>query len=200
VELVPTVISAGWASGVNAYLTVALLGLLGRAGVGEVPDELQRDGVIAIALVMFAIEFVTDKVPWLDSAWDTVHTIVRPAIGSAVGADFASVADVSGFEEVLAGGTSGSLALASHAVKASLRLGINTSPEPFSNIVVSLLEDLAVAGVITLALEYPVAAAAIALGLLGAGIALVVLLGATVKRGLRRLRERRIAREGRRGG
>lgn len=193
-ELVPTVISAGWASGVNAYLTVALLGLLGRAGVGEVPDDLQRDGVIIAAAVMFVIEFVTDKVPWVDSAWDTVHTLVRPAIGSAVGFDFASAADVSGIQEVLAGGTSGGLALASHAVKAALRLGINTSPEPFSNIVVSLLEDLAVAGVIALALEHPVAAATIALILLGTGIALALALGATIKRGMGKVRERRIAR------
>ena len=199
-ELVPTVISTGWASGVNAYLTVALLGLLGRAGVGEVPDELQRDGVIAVALVMFAIEFVTDKVPWVDSAWDSVHSIVRPAIGSVVGFDFASAADVSGVQEVLAGGTSGGLALASHGVKASLRLGINTSPEPFSNIVMSLLEDLAVAGVVALALEYPVAAATIALILLGTGIALALALGTTVKRGIGRARDRRIAREGGRGG
>ena len=195
-DLVPTVISAGWASGVNAYLTVALLGLLGRAGVGEVPEELQRDGVIVAALAMFAVEFVADKVPWFDSAWDTVHTLVRPAIGSAVGVDFASSADVSGFEEVLAGGGSGGLALASYAVKASLRLGINTSPEPFSNIVVSLLEDLAVAGVITLALEYPLAAAIIALILLGTGIALVLLLATRIRRGVGKLRERRIARGG----
>ena len=184
----------------NAYLTVALLGLLGRAGVGEVPEELQRDGVIAIALVMFAIEFVTDKVPWVDSVWDTVHTVVRPAIGSFVGFDFASAADVSGFEEVLAGGTSGGLALGSHAVKAALRLGINTSPEPFTNIVVSLLEDLAVAGVVALVLEHPVAAATIALILLGTGIAVALALGATIKRGIGRVRDRRIAREGRRGG
>ena len=175
----------------NAYLTVALLSLLGRAGVGEVPDELQRDGVLVAALVMFAIEFVTDKVPWVDSAWDTVHTVVRPAIGSAVGVDFAGAADVSGIEEVLAGGTSGGLALASHAVKASLRLGINTSPEPFTNIAMSLLEDLAVAGVIILALEYPVAAAVIALILLGTGIALALLVAGSIRRGLRALRERR---------
>ncbi len=199
-DLVPTVISAGWASGVNAYLTVALLGLLGRAGVGEVPDELQRDGVIALSLVMFAIEFVTDKIPWVDSAWDTVHTLIRPAIGSAVGVDFAGAADVSGFEEVLAGAGSGGLALASHSVKALLRVGINASPEPFTNIAVSLLEDLAVAGVVVLVLEYPVPAAIIALILLGTGIALALALATQIKRGVRRLRDRRIARGGSRPG
>lgn len=189
-DLVPTLISAGWASGVNAYLTVALLSLLGRAGVGEVPDELQRDGVLVAALVMYAIEFVTDKVPWLDSAWDAVHTLVRPAIGSAVGVDFASAAHVSGFEEALAAGGSGAMAFASHAVKASLRLGINASPEPFTNIAVSLLEDVAVAGVTVLALEHPVPAAIVATTLLAAGIALALLVASRIKRGIRALRER----------
>lgn len=189
-DLVPTLISAGWASGVNAYLTVALLSLLGRAGVGEVPDELQRDGVLVAALVMFAIEFVTDKVPWLDSIWDTVHTIVRPAIGSAVGVDFATVEDLSGAEEVLAGGGAGAMAFASHAVKASLRLGVNASPEPFTNIGVSLVEDLAVAGVTVLALEHPVPAATIALVLLATGIALALMVASRIRRGLAKLRGR----------
>ena len=195
-DLLPTLISAGWASGVNAYLTVALLSLLGRAGVGEVPDELQRDGVLVVALVMFAIEFVTDKVPLVDSAWDTVHTLIRPAIGSAVGVDFASAADVSGLEQALAGGGSGAMAFASHTVKASLRLGINASPEPFTNIAVSLLEDLAVAGVTVLALEYPVPAAVIAVTLLAAGTALALLVANRIKRGIRALRERRRATSG----
>ena len=189
-DLVPTLISAGWASGVNAYLTVALLSLLGRAGVGEVPDELQRDGVLVAALVMFAIEFVTDKVPWLDSIWDTVHTIIRPAIGSAVGVDFATVEDLSGAEQALAGGGSGAMAFASHAVKASLRLGVNASPEPFTNIGVSLLEDLAVAGVTVLALEHPVPAAIVALVLLAAGIALALMVASRIRRGLAKLRGR----------
>ena len=189
-DLVPTLISAGWASGVNAYLTVALLSLLGRAGVGEVPDELQRDGVLVAALVMFAIEFVADKVPWVDSAWDTVHTVVRPAIGSAVGVDFASAENVSGLEQALAGGGSGAMAFASHVVKASLRLGINASPEPFTNIGASLLEDLAVAGVIALVLEHPVPAAILAVTLLAAGAALAVLVARRIRRGLRGLQER----------
>ena len=190
-DLVPTVVSAGWASGVNAYLTVALLNLLGRAGLGEVPQELSSDGVLAAALVLFAIEFVTDKVPYLDNAWDAVHTAVRPAVGSAVGVAFAGDANVGGLDEVLAGGGSGGMALASHAVKAGLRLGINVSPEPFSNIVVSLVEDGLVAGVVALTLEYPVPAAVIAALLLFAGIGLMVFLAGRIRRALRMLRERR---------
>ena len=190
-DLVPTLLSTGWASGVNAYLTVALLNILGRAGVGEVPDSLQGDTVLAIALAMFAIEFVVDKVPWLDSAWDSVHTVVRPAIGGALGVSFADADAVSGLEQVLAGGGSGATALASHAVKAGVRLGVNASPEPFTNIGLSLLEDLLVAGVVSLALNHPVEAAAIAVALLAGGLALVVAVASRIRRSLRAWEARR---------
>ena len=190
-DLATTVFSAGWASGVNAYATVALLGLLGRAGVGEVPEPIQSDPAIAVALVMFAIEFVTDKVPYLDNAWDALHTVVRPAIGSLVGAAFAGDAQVAAVDEALAAGGSGATALASHAVKAGLRLGINISPEPFTNGRASLAEDGAVAVVVVLALENPELAAVIAAVLLALGAGLVVYLAKRIRRGLSRMRERR---------
>ena len=189
-ELVPTLVSAGWASGVNAYLTVALMALLGRAGVGDVPEDLQQDGVLYAALVMYAIEFVTDKVPLLDSAWDAVHTIVRPAIASALGVELGGDMGAVGIEEVFAGGGAGALAFASHAVKASIRLAVNTSPEPASNIGVSLLEDGLVAGVTILAIEHPWPAAIIAVILLALGIALAVFLAKRIRRTVRYLRER----------
>ena len=189
-DLVPTLISSGWASGVNAYLTVALLSLLGRAGWGEVPEGLQSDGVLVAALALFTIEFVADKVPYVDNVWDAVHTAVRPAIAGALGVGFAGEADVAGIEEALAGGGSGAMALASHAVKAGLRLGINTSPEPFSNILVSLTEDGLVAGVVLLALEHPVPAAVIAVLLLLVGAALVTFLAKRIRRAVRGLQER----------
>lgn len=190
-DLVPTLISSGWASGVNAYLTVALLSLLGRAGWGEVPESLQSNGVLIAALALFAIEFVADKVPYVDNLWDAVHTAVRPAIASTLGVVFAGDAGSTGLEEALSGGGSGAMALASHAVKAGLRLGVNTSPEPFSNILVSLTEDGVVAGVVLLALERPVEAAVISVVLLIAGIALVTYLATRIRRALRGLRERR---------
>ncbi|HEX8742289.1 MAG TPA: DUF4126 domain-containing protein [Thermoleophilaceae bacterium] len=189
-ELVASLVSAGWASGVNAYLTVALMSLLGRAGVGDVPEELQTDGVLVAALALYAIEFVVDKVPLLDSAWDLVHTIVRPAIASAVGVELGGDMGAAGVEEVFAGGGAGALAFASHAVKAGIRLAVNTSPEPASNIFVSLLEDGMVAGVTILALEHPVPAAAIAVVLLVAGVALAVFLAKRIRRAARFLRER----------
>jgi Domain of unknown function (DUF4126) len=189
-DLVTTVFSTGWATGVNAYATIALLGLLGKAGVGEVPDALTNDGVIAAASVLYGIEFVADKVPLVDNAWDAVHTVIRPAIASLLGAGFAVDADVGALDEALSAGGSGVTALASHGVKAGLRLGINASPEPFSNIVASLTEDGLVAGVTALALENPEIAAAIALILLVLGSLLLVYLIKSVRRGLRNLQER----------
>jgi hypothetical protein len=189
-DLVTTVFSTGWATGVNAYATIALLGLLGKAGVGEVPDALTNDGVIAAASVLYGIEFVADKVPLVDNAWDAVHTVIRPAIASLLGAGFAVDADVGALDEALSAGGSGVTALASHGVKAGLRLGINASPEPFSNIVASLTEDGLVAGVTALALENPEIAAVIALILLVLGTLLLVYLIKSVRRGLRNLQER----------
>ncbi|MDQ3758967.1 MAG: DUF4126 domain-containing protein [Actinomycetota bacterium] len=190
-DLFATIFSTGWASGVNAYATVALLGILGRAGLGDVPEPLQSDPAIAAASIMFLIEFVTDKIPYVDNLWDTVHTVVRPSIASGVGALYGVDADLDTLDEAFAAGGSGLTALASHGVKAAIRLGINTSPEPASNIIVSLGEDGAVAGVILLAIEHPVIAAVIAAVLLLLGIALVVFIAKRIRRGLARWRERR---------
>ena len=139
-ELVPTLISTGWASGVNAYATVLVLGLLGRAGFGTelVPEQLTETPILVGAGVMYAIEFVTDKVPYVDNLWDLISTAVRPAIGSAIGLEYASADNLDGLDQALAGGGSGAIALISHGVKAGLRLGINASPEPFTNILASL--------------------------------------------------------------
>jgi hypothetical protein len=191
VELIPTAISAGYAAGLNAYGTVALLGLLGRAGFGEVPDELTSDAVIIGAGVMYAIEFVTDKVPYIDNAWDLLHTLIRPAIGSLIGVSFADLDQVTGSEEIAAGGAGGSTALVSHGLKAGLRLGINTSPEPFSNILVSLTEDGIAAGVIALVLKEPLLALALVIVLLAIGIGLVLFLRKRIRRALERRREKR---------
>ena len=190
-ELIPTVISAGYAAGLNAYGTVVMLNLLGRAGFGEVPDGLTTDSVLIGALVMYAIEFVTDKVPYLDNTWDALHTLIRPAIGSVIGVEFADLDQATGTTEALAGGSAGATALASHALKAGLRLGINASPEPFSNIFVSLIEDGIVAGVIAIVLKEPLVALAIVIVLLAIGVGLVLLLRAAIRRALAKRRERR---------
>jgi hypothetical protein len=195
-ELVPTTISAGYAAGLNAYGTVFLLGLLGRAGFGAVPDELTAGPIIIAAGVMFVIEFVTDKVPLLDSAWDLLHWAIRPAIGSLIGVSFAGLDHVTSPETVAAGGAGGITALVAHGLKAGIRLGINTSPEPASNILMSLAEDGVMAGIVALVLKEPLIAMAVALVLLAIGIGLVLYLRKRIRLAL----ERRRARRGRSSG
>ena len=190
-ELVPTVISAGWAAGVNSYATLALLGILGRAGVGEVPDPLTQTPVIATALVLFAIEFVVDKIPYLDTTWDVVQTPIRPAVGGVVGALFAGDANVDAIDDALAAAGGGTTAFASHAVKASVRLGVNASPEPASNIAVSLIEDGLVALVIALALDHPWISLALVAVLLAGGLSLVFVIQRRIRRAWGRWRRRR---------
>ena len=186
VDLVPWIFTAGWASGVNAYAVVLVLGLSGRfAGAEAVPLALQRTDVLIAAAVLYALEFVVDKVPWLDSTWDAVHTAIRPTLGAAIGLLLAG--EASSVEQALAAAAGGLSALASHAVKAGLRAAVNTSPEPASNIVVSVTEDVTVAGVIGLAVVAPWVAAAIAAVLLLTGVTLIVLVASRV----RRYRERR---------
>jgi hypothetical protein len=175
VDTLPLVFSSGWASGVNAYATVLIMGLLGRfAGVDAVPEGLQRTEVLVAAFILFAVEFVADKVPYIDSAWDSVHTVIRPAIGATIGLLIAG--DAQNLNEAVAASVGGGTALASHGVKAGIRLAANASPEPFSNIILSLLEDTMVTGIVVLALAEPWLAAAIAAVLLVMGLTIVMLL------------------------
>jgi hypothetical protein len=189
-ELLPSLLSAGWASGVNAYLTVLILGLGGRAGVAEVPEQLTETPVLAVAAVMFAIEFVTDKIPYVDNTWDAISTLIRPVIGAVIGVEYADLDGLDGVEEALAGGGTGAVALVSHGIKAGLRLGINASPEPFSNIVASLTEDGLVAVVTAFSLENPELAAAIALVLLICGVAILIVIWTRVRRALAAMQQR----------
>jgi hypothetical protein len=190
-ELLPMVFTSGWASGVNAYAVVLILGLVSRfGGVDSVPPALQRTDVLLVAAVLFAIELVADKNPYLDSAWDAVHTFVRPVIGAALGLLLAG--DASNLEQAVLAATGGATALASHAVKAGVRAAVNTSPEPASNIAVSAAEDLTVAGVVSLSLVTPWLAAALAASLLGMGVTLVTLLLTRLRRARQRRRSRRL--------
>jgi hypothetical protein len=191
VESVAYAITSGWASGLNVYATILVTGLLGRiGGVDSVPDPLQRTDVLVAAGVLAAIEFVADKIPYVDSAWDAVHTAIRPTLGAVVGALLGGESqDLSGATgAVLGGGT----ALATHATKAALRLAVNASPEPFSNIMVSLFENTVVVAVILFAVDHPWPALAIALGLLAGAATLVILLFRRVLQAWRRLWTRRV--------
>ena len=189
-ELLPLVFTSGWASGVNAYATVLLLGLLGRfAGVDAVPSGLERTDVLVAAAALYAVEFVADKIPAVDSTWDAIHTAIRPTVGAVIGLLVAGDAD--SLETAVLASTGGVTALLSHLVKSGLRLAVNTSPEPASNIGVSLAEDFSVAGVIALAVAAPWVAAGVAATLLVTGLVLVAVLAARIRRGLRRRRARR---------
>ncbi|GAA2649325.1 DUF4126 domain-containing protein [Streptomyces lunalinharesii] len=189
-SVLPLVFTSGWASGINAYAVILLLGLLGATGVSdEVPAALERPDVLIAAGLLFLAEAIADKVPYVDSVWDAVHTVVRPIAGGVVAALLAG--HDGSLPQLAAGAVGGSTALLSHLVKAGTRIAVNTSPEPASNILLSLAEDLGVAGLVAFALFHPWIAAGIAAVLLVAGIATVVFLWSRIRRYLRRRRERR---------
>ena len=186
-ESLAYVLTSGWASGINVYATILVTGLLGRyGGVEAVPDVLERNAVLLPAAALFAIEFVADKIPYVDNVWDAVHTAIRPTLGAVLGALLAGEANDLG--EAVAAVLGGTTALASHAAKASLRLALNSSPEPVSNIVVSLAEDTVVVGVLLLAIDHPWWALAVAAVLLVASASLGVFLIRRIRQFLHRLR------------
>jgi len=170
--VLPLVLSNGWAAGVNAYAVVLILGLAGRLGLADAPEPLMRTEVLLAAGGLYAVEFVTDKIPYVDNVWDAVHTAIRPTIAAALGALLAGDAET--LTQALAATGAGATALASHAVKGGLRVAINTSPEPVTNITASLVEDFLVGIVVVLALSYPWVALAVAGALLAGGLLLVV--------------------------
>ena len=189
-SVLPLVFTSGWASGINAYAVVLLLGVFGATGLTDVvPESLQRPEVLVAAGVLFLCEAVADKNPYVDSMWDAVHTVIRPVSGAVVGALLAGQSG--SLSDLAAGAIGGSTALASHAVKAGTRMAVNTSPEPFSNVIVSFAEDLGVGGIVTFAMFNPEAAAIIAGTLLLAGLALLFFLVSRIRRFLRRRAQRR---------
>jgi hypothetical protein len=197
----PLVFISGWASGINSYAVILLLGLLGRFGHEPgVPPTLERTDVLLVAALLFACQFVAGKIPYLDSAWDLVHTAIRPVIGGAIGVLMAHHAHGSLSAAVAAAAVGGGTALVTHIAKTGVRMGVNVSPGPVSNIVASLLEDAAVAGLVSFALLHPVPAAIIAGVLLVLGIVLAAVLARRVRAGWRRRRERRIQRQAPRAG
>ncbi|MGH3063049.1 MAG: DUF4126 domain-containing protein [Gaiellaceae bacterium] len=186
-ESLAYVLTSGWASGINVYATILVTGLLGRyGGVEGVPDVLERTEVLLPAAALFAIEFVADKIPYVDNVWDAVHTAVRPTLGAVLGALLAGEANDLG--EAVGAVLGGTTALASHAAKASLRLAVNASPEPVSNIVLSLAEDSVVVAVLLLAVDHPWWALAAALVLLVGAASLGLFLIGRIRQFVQRLR------------
>jgi hypothetical protein len=189
---VSLIFTSGVASGVNSYAAVLVLGLLGKFGhVAAVPPVLERPSVLAAAGVLYIGQFVVGKVPVLDSVWDVVHTALRPVVGGAVGVVMAQNAHASPAATIAAAALGGGSALASHVVKTGTRIGVNASPEPFSNIAASLLEDLGVAGLVSFAVFHPAAAAIVAAVVLAVAIALFAMLASRIRRGWRRRHDAR---------
>ncbi|GAB3049155.1 hypothetical protein GCM10027053_04660 [Intrasporangium mesophilum] len=184
-ELIPMAFTTGWGSGINAYLVVLVLGLADKAfHLSQIPDALARTDVLVIAGILFVVELVADKVPYVDSVWDTIHTVIRPAVGATIG--YLIGHDTASLDAAIGAATGGVTALISHGIKAGLRGVINTSPEPASNIVVSTSEDVTVTGVTALAIAHPWAAATIALVLLALGAWIVYKLAGRIRRLKRR--------------
>ena len=138
---------------------MALLGISHRMQWIELPgnlDALSNPFVIGLAIVMYLAEFVADKVPYVDSLWDSVHTIIRPVGGAVIG--YLATADAGSALQIPAALFSGSVSLDSHLTKATSRAAINTSPEPVTNLVASVTEDISVAGMMYLIIKHPIIA------------------------------------------
>jgi len=177
------ILATGWASGLNVYGTALLLGLAGRLEWADTPTRLQETWVLVVLGVMYAVEFVVDKIPYLDTAWDAVHTAIRPIGGALLGG---ALAHDAGSSEIIGALLSGTFALSAHGAKATSRVLINTSPEPVTNVAASLGEDGLVAGMVALAIAEPVIAGTVAVL---AAIVSVIVIWLVVK-ALRRLRRR----------
>ena len=156
-ESLSLLMGSSWAAGVNLYLTVAALGIAHRMEWIELPgkmESLSHPLIIVVALLIFAIEFFADKIPYVDSAWDSVHTFIRPAGGIMLG--YLAMTDAGPALQYPIALLTGAIAMDSHLIKATSRAAINTSPEPISNIVASTTEDISVLGAIYLIIKHPV--------------------------------------------
>ena len=181
-----TAMGAGWSSGISVYGVVALVGAGGRFGWIDAPSFVTQWWVIGAAVVLFLVEFVIDKIALLDTAWDSVHTLMRPAVGGYL-MSTATETQLSVPALAVSGVV---LALSSHSAKASTRLLVNTSPEPVSNVVVSVAEDGLVFAVMALAMSRPEVAAVIVVVLTIAAVVVAFVFYRLARRIGRRARRR----------
>jgi hypothetical protein len=158
IEIIALMLGGAWASGINLYAAILVLGWMGQAGHVDLPPglELVSDPMVMLAAGgMYVVEFITDKVPGLDTGWDALHTFVRIPAGAAMAAGAAQGLEIGPAAEFAALLLGGGLATAAHATKAGGRVLINTSPEPFSNWGASIGEDVAVVAGLWTALNHP---------------------------------------------
>src|SRR6202047_514468 len=188
VETLGLALGAGFSSGLNLYATIATLGLLQRFGVVHLPGPLQilsHPWVLGIAIALYAIEFLADKIPYVDSVWDAIHTVIRPPAAAllAYGAAGAAPPEWRWGAALLAGG----VALTSHGTKASARAAANASPEPFSNWTLSLGEDVLAVWLTWMATVHPRATIVVVVWLIALAVFLLFHLFRFLRRALRRL-------------
>jgi hypothetical protein len=156
IQTIALTMGVAWASGINLYASVAMLGIMGSLGYVDLPESMsvvQDPLVIVAAAFMYCVEFVADKTPGVDTGWDALHTFIRIPAGAMLAAG--AVGDVSPALSVAAGLLGGGVAAATHATKAGTRVLINTSPEPFTNWFASFAEDIAVFAGLWAALNHP---------------------------------------------
>ena len=171
ISVIALTMGIGWASGINLYAAVFMLGMMGSQGYMELPAELavvQDPLILGAAGFMYCVEFFADKTPGVDSAWDTLHTFIRIPAGAMLAAG--AVGDVAPAAHIAAGLVGGGMAVGSHFTKAGTRLLINTSPEPFTNIGLSIGEDIVVVSGLLAMIYHPI----VFLIILGGFIALMV--------------------------
>ena len=188
VETLSLVLGTGFSSGLNVYATVATLGILQRFGVIHLPDKLQvlsHPLVLGVALVLYAVEFLADKVPYIDSVWQAVHTFIRPPAAAllAFGVTAAASEPWRWAAALLAGG----IALTSHGTKASVRAAANLSPEPLSNWALSFGEDLLAVWLTWFATVHPRLAVAVVIVLFAMALFLLYHLFGFLRRALQKL-------------
>src|ERR1700761_9564915 len=190
IETLGLALGAGFSSGLNLYATIATLGLLQRFGVIHLPEQLQvlaHPWILGIAIALYVIEFLADKIPLVDAVWDAIHTVIRPPAAAllAYGAAGAAPPEWRWGAALLAGG----VALTSHGTKASTRAAVNASPEPFSNWALSLGEDTLAVWLTWLATVHPAATIVVVVVLLALAAFVIFHLFRFLRRAVRRLLE-----------
>jgi len=188
IQTLSLALGAGFSSGLNLYASVATLGLLQRFGVIHLPESLQalaHPWVLGIAIALYFVEFFADKIPYVDTVWDAIHTFIRPPAAAilAYAAAGGASAEWRWGAALLAGG----VALTSHGTKASTRAAVNTSPEPFSNWALSFGEDILAVWLTWMATAHPVATTVIVAVLVAISIFLLYHLFRFARRALRNL-------------
>ena len=192
ITLIGLILGSSWASGINLYLTMAGLGIAHRMEWIVLPGDLEilsHPLVIGFALIVYVIEFIADKVPYVDNIWDSVHTFIRPAGGALIA--YLALPDSTPFVQASMAIVGGAIALDSHLAKATTRVAINASPEPVSNSIASLTEDVTVLGVLWLIINHPVVIGILVIAFVVFSIWFLPKMFRLFKKGLNRLFQRK---------